>query len=77
MAADESTSLAVVDVARDGSAAYGFYVAGTADWQWQPADLPDPLPADVVALHLGHWHWRWPRARTCWRPSPGAKRLGG
>lgn len=77
VAADESTSLAVVDVARDGSAAYGFYVAGTADWQWQPADLPDALPADVVALHLGHWHWRWPRARTCWRPSPGAKRLGG
>ena len=76
VAADESTSLAVVDVARDGSAACGFYVAGTADWQWQP-DLPDALPADVVALHLGHWHWRWPRARTCWRPSPGAKRLGG
>jgi len=76
VAADESTSLAVVDVAPDGSAAYGFYVAGTADWQWQP-DLPDALPADVVALHLGHWHWRWPRARTYWRPSPGAKRLGG
>ena len=53
VAADESTSLAVVDVGPDGSAAYGFYVAGTADWQWQPADLPDPLPADVVALHLG------------------------
>jgi len=51
--ASEPTTLALASLAGDGGAAYSFYVRGTADWQWQPAELPDPLPADVTGLHTG------------------------
>jgi fructokinase len=51
--ADEPTTLAIASLDGDGSAAYSFYVAGTADWQWRPGELPAALPADVRAMHAG------------------------
>lgn len=53
VAAAENTTLAVVSLDPAGRATYGFYVDGTADWQWRAGDLPDPLADDVVALHTG------------------------
>ena len=52
VAAPESSSLAIVAVQPDGSAAYDFRVDGTADWQWQDSELTDALDG-VSALHVG------------------------
>ena len=49
----EPTTLAVVSLDENGVATYDFYVEGTADWHWQPWELPDPLQDDVTALHSG------------------------
>ncbi|WP_327282866.1 carbohydrate kinase family protein [Streptomyces sp. NBC_01205] len=46
----EPTTLAVPSLAPDGSAAYGFYVEGTADRLFT---LPEALPAGTRALALG------------------------
>ncbi|MEQ7126695.1 carbohydrate kinase [Actinopolymorpha sp. B11F2] len=51
--ATEPTTLAIATLDPSGSAAYEFYVEGTADWQWTTTELPSPLPQDVVALHTG------------------------
>jgi fructokinase len=51
--AAEPTTLAVAVLDAEGRASYDFYVHGTADWQWESFELPDPLPADVTALHAG------------------------
>jgi fructokinase len=40
--AKEQTSLAVATIASSGSASYSFYLNGTADWAWQPSELPTP-----------------------------------
>jgi len=50
---DEPATLAVVSLDSAGTAGYDFYVEGTADWGWQPRELPDPLPDDIGALHIG------------------------
>lgn len=61
--AAEPATLAVVSLGAGGSASYDFYVEGTADWGWQPGELPDPLAADVRALHIGSLaSWRSPAA---------------
>lgn len=52
VAATEASSLAIVALAPDGSAAYDFRVDGTADWQWTDAEVADALPG-VAALHIG------------------------
>lgn len=52
VAAPEPSSLAIVVLQPDGSAAYDFRVDGTSDWQWTDAEVADALE-DVVALHVG------------------------
>jgi fructokinase len=51
--ADEPATLAVVSLDDTGQATYDFYAEGTADWQWSPDELPDPLPSHAVALCAG------------------------
>ena len=51
--APEATTLALVDVADDGTATYTFHADGTADWGWRAGELPADLPAEVVAVHAG------------------------
>ena len=38
--ASEQTTLAVATISSDGVASYAFYTTGTADWGWQPSELP-------------------------------------
>ncbi len=50
--ASEPSSLAIVALQPDGSAAYDFRVDGTADWQWTDDELTEALDG-VSALHVG------------------------
>ncbi len=50
--ADEPASLAVVTLNANGSAEYDFYLTGTADWQWNRAELA-PLARGTSILHTG------------------------
>ncbi len=52
VAAAEASSLAIVALQDDGSAAYDFRVDGTADWQWTDDELATALDG-VSALHVG------------------------
>ena len=49
--AAEPTTLALASLDDAGRAVYSFYASGTADWQWQPGELPGELRPDVTALH--------------------------
>ena len=49
----DPVSLAVVGLAADGSADYGFHVLGAADWQWTDAEVRAAWPEDSNALHIG------------------------
>ena len=51
--ADEPVSLAVVGLAPDGSADYGFHVLGAADWQWTDDELDRVLPKRTAIVHVG------------------------
>jgi fructokinase len=51
--AAEPVSLAVVGLAPDGSADYGFHVMGAADWQWTDEELAAVLPERAAILHVG------------------------
>ena len=51
--AHEPVSLAVVGLAPDGSADYGFHVLGAADWQWTDEELADVLASGTAILHVG------------------------
>jgi fructokinase len=51
--ADEPVSLAVVGLAPDGSADYGFHVLGAADWQWTDAEIAQVVPDTTAILHVG------------------------
>jgi len=51
--AEQSTTLAIATLDETGHASYDFYVRDTADWQWRPEELPDPIADDVLALHTG------------------------
>jgi fructokinase len=53
VAAEEPVSVAVVGLGADGSPAYGFHVAGAADWQWTDDELQAVLPAGTALLHVG------------------------
>jgi fructokinase len=50
---DAPTLLAVAELDAAGTAEYQFYVAGTAAPGLSPADIPDGLPAAMIALHVG------------------------
>ena len=50
---DEPTTLALVELAPDGSAAYRFYTEGTAAPGLTEAEALAALPADVAYLHVG------------------------
>jgi fructokinase len=45
-------TLALASVDGGGSAAYEFYVEGTADWAWTAAELA-ALPSDATVVHTG------------------------
>jgi len=51
--AHEPVSLAVVGLAPDGSADYGFHVLGAADWQWTDDEIAGALPETTAILHVG------------------------
>ncbi|MEY4986203.1 MAG: hypothetical protein RLZZ359_1089 [Actinomycetota bacterium] len=56
IAADELTTLAVVSIDSHGVPSYAFYVNGTADWGWTPAELPTDETLDSLgakALQFG------------------------
>lgn len=48
----EPTTVALVELAPDGSATYQFGVEGTADFRWTDAEL-HAVPDDVQAVHFG------------------------
>jgi fructokinase len=47
--ASELTTLAVVSIDSHGVPSYAFYVNGTADWGWTPAELPTDV--DLENMH--------------------------
>ncbi|SDH10366.1 carbohydrate kinase family protein [Klenkia brasiliensis] len=49
----DPVSLAVVGLAPDGSADYGFHVLGAADWQWTDDEVAAAWPPGATALHVG------------------------
>ncbi len=49
---DDQATLAFATLDDRGSAAYEFYVQGTADWGWTAHEL-ESLPADSRAVHCG------------------------
>jgi fructokinase len=53
LAAEEPVSLAVVELAQDGSASYSFHTVGAADWQWTRAELDRDWPSDTRIVHVG------------------------
>lgn len=56
ISASELTTLAVVSIDSHGVPSYAFYVNGTADWGWTPAELPtdaDLDRLDAKALQFG------------------------
>ena len=53
VAAAQPSTLAVADLADDGSAAYSFHAQGTADWQWTPSELTAAAAGPLSCLHTG------------------------
>lgn len=49
--APEPTTVAIVGLDEAGTAAYSFYVEGTADWQWEAGELPANEAG--AAIHTG------------------------
>ena len=49
----EPVSLAVVELADDGSAGYSFHTVGAADWQWTDEELDRCWPAGTRIVHVG------------------------
>jgi fructokinase len=64
--APEPVTLAVVDLAEDGSGSYSFHTRGTADWQWTPAELEQAWPAGTRIVHVG--------SISSWTP-PGSRHI--
>ncbi|WP_031025281.1 carbohydrate kinase family protein [Streptomyces albus] len=53
VAAAEPSTLAVADLAEDGSADYSFHAQHTADWQWTDDELAAASAGPVACLHTG------------------------
>ncbi|WCN80591.1 carbohydrate kinase family protein [Micromonospora sp. LH3U1] len=51
--AEEPTSVAVATLNATGQASYEFRLAGAADWQWTPQELPELAGSPATALHTG------------------------
>ncbi|MGR6920807.1 carbohydrate kinase family protein [[Actinomadura] parvosata] len=51
--AGEPSTLAVAALDERGRADYTFYAAGTADWQWTPAELEQARLGSASCLHTG------------------------
>ncbi|GAA2630663.1 carbohydrate kinase [Streptomyces axinellae] len=51
--APEPSTLAVADLDESGSADYSFHAQGTADWQWQDAELAAASAGPLACLHTG------------------------
>ena len=51
--APEPSTLAVADLDERGSADYSFHAQGTADWQWQDAELAAASAGPLACLHTG------------------------
>ena len=49
------TTLSLVGLDEHGSPDYAFYGTGSADTSLTPEDMPDPLPAEIDALHFGSY----------------------
>lgn len=49
---DDQTTLAFASLDEGGRASYDFYVQGTADWGWTPAELA-MMPAGMQVFHTG------------------------
>lgn len=63
VAAEQPAALAVVSFDPAGAPSYDFYVDGTAEQRWVRGDLPDRLPEQARALHIGSIaSWRAPAA---------------
>ncbi len=52
---DLNTTLAIVELAEDGSASYVFYTSNTADVSVAKSELPADLPDDIKLLHFGSY----------------------
>ncbi|WP_307793055.1 carbohydrate kinase family protein [Glycomyces niveus] len=50
---DRPSTLGLAVVSEDGSAAYDYWTAGTADFAWEHRALPAPDPAVVDLIHFG------------------------
>lgn len=56
VAATEQTTIVTVSISASGIPSYSFYVNGTADWGWQPQELPSDVVLEnmhATAIHFG------------------------
>ncbi|MCB8838958.1 carbohydrate kinase [Aurantimonas sp. VKM B-3413] len=52
---ERNTTLAMVSLSGEGSAAYSFYIEGTADRSIEPDEVPATLPQELQAIHLASY----------------------
>jgi fructokinase len=52
---DRNTTLAIVSLAKSGSAEYSFYIDGTADRSIEPDEVPADLPRELDAIHVASY----------------------
>lgn len=52
---DRNTTLAIVSLSEEGSAAYSFYIDGTADRSIEPDDVPARFPDDLEVIHVASY----------------------
>jgi fructokinase len=50
---DDPSTIVIVTTDGAGEPTYGFHIVGTASAVITAEDLPDPLPAEITAIHVG------------------------